>query len=89
MLGIRSSSDVVIDDIEVLQAAMVKIHLPLIPLMLVPLLLLLTMAVRKLPALSTLICGTLVGCLFAVIFQWDVVIALAGRYQSGCRGRNL
>jgi len=77
VLGIGSSSNVVIDDIEVLQAAM-QDTFTINPLMLVPLLLLLTMAVRKLPALSTLICGTLVGCLFAVIFQWDVVIALAG-----------
>ncbi|MDG1486228.1 MAG: Na+/H+ antiporter NhaC [Porticoccaceae bacterium] len=77
VLGIGSSSNVVIDDIEVLQAAM-QDTFTINPLMLVPLLLLLTMAVRKLPALSTLICGTLAGCLFAVIFQWDVVIALAG-----------
>jgi NhaC family Na+:H+ antiporter len=77
VLGIGSSSNVVIDDIEVLQAAM-QDTFTINPLMLVPLILLLTMAVRKLPALSTLICGTLVGCLFAVIFQWDVVIALAG-----------
>ena len=77
VLGIGSSSNVVIDDIEVLQAVM-QDTFTINPLMLVPLLLLLTMAVRKLPALSTLICGTLVGCLFAVIFQWDVVIALAG-----------
>ena len=77
VLGIGSSSNVVIDDIEVLQAAM-QDTFTINPLMLLPLLLLLTMAVRKLPALSTLICGTLVGCLFAVIFQWDVVIALAG-----------
>ena len=77
MFGIGISSNVVIDDIEVLQAAM-QDTFTINPLMLVPLILLLTMAVRKLPALSTLICGTLVGCLFAVIFQWDVVIALAG-----------
>ena len=48
------------------------------PLMLGPLLLLLTMAVKKSPALPTLVCGTLVGCIFAIIFQWDSVITLAG-----------
>jgi len=47
------------------------------PIMLIPMILLLTMAVKKLPALSTLICGTLAGCLFAAVFQWDTVIALA------------
>jgi NhaC family Na+:H+ antiporter len=67
---------VVINDIEILQAAMQETF-TINPLMLAPLILLLGMAVRKLPALSTLICGTLAGCLFAIIFQWDVVVALA------------
>ena len=35
------------------------------------------MAVRRQPALSTLVCGALAGCLFAVVFQWDAVITLA------------
>ena len=76
ILGIGSGSNVVINDIEILQAAM-KETFTINPLMLAPLILLLGMAVRKLPALSTLICGTLAGCLFAIIFQWDVVVALA------------
>ena len=76
ILGIGSGSNVVINDIEILQAAMQETF-TINPLMLAPLILLLGMAVRKLPALSTLICGTLAGCLFAIIFQWDVVVALA------------
>jgi NhaC family Na+:H+ antiporter len=75
-MGIGSSSNVVIDDIIALQNAMDQaftIH----PIMLGPLVLLLVMAVKKLPALSTLICGTVAGCAFAAIFQWDAVIALA------------
>ena len=76
ILGIGSGSNVVINDIEIVQAAMQETF-TINPLMLAPLILLLGMAVRKLPALSTLICGTLAGCLFAIIFQWDVVVALA------------
>ncbi|MDG1165737.1 MAG: Na+/H+ antiporter NhaC [Porticoccaceae bacterium] len=76
ILGIGSGSNVVIDDIEILQAAM-QDTFTINPLMLVPLILLLTMAIKKLPALSTLICGTVAGCLFAAVFQSDVVIALA------------
>ena len=76
ILGIGSGTNLVIDDIETLQAAMQETF-KISPLMLIPMILLLTMAVKKLPALSTLICGTLAGCLFAAAFQWDTVIALA------------
>lgn len=76
ILGIGSGSNVVISEIVALQEAMQQtftINL----FMLIPMILLLFMAVKKLPALSTLICGTVVGCLFAIVFQWDAVIALA------------
>lgn len=76
ILGIGSGSNVVISEIVALQEAMQQtftINL----FMLLPMILLLVMAVKKLPALSTLICGTVVGCLFAIVFQWDAVIALA------------
>ena len=76
-LGIGSSADVIPENIAELQKAM-KQTFYISPLMLGPLLLLLAMAVKKLPALPTLICGTLVGCIFAIIFQWDSVVALAG-----------
>jgi len=76
VLGIGSGANLVIDDIEILQAAMQETF-NISPIMLIPMILLLTMAVKKLPALSTLICGTLAGCLFAAVFQWDTVIALA------------
>ncbi|MDP6198042.1 MAG: Na+/H+ antiporter NhaC family protein, partial [Porticoccaceae bacterium] len=73
ILGIGSGSNVVISEIVALQEAMQQtftINL----FMLIPMILLLVMAVKKLPALSTLICGTVVGCLFAIVFQWDAVI---------------
>ena len=75
-MGIGSSSSVVIEDIVNLQNAM-RESFYISPFMLIPLLLLLGMAIKKLPALSTLICGTVAGCFFALIFQWDSVVALA------------
>ena len=76
-LGIGSSANVIPENIAELQKAMRQTFY-ISPLMLGPLLLLLTMAVKKSPALPTLVCGTLVGCIFAIIFQWDSVITLAG-----------
>lgn len=76
VLGFGSSANLVVEDIVILQGQLEQSFL-INPLMLAPLVLLLGMAVKKLPALPTLICGTIVGCLFAVVFQWDVVIALA------------
>lgn len=76
-LGIGSSADVIPENIAELQKAMRQTFY-ISPLMLGPLLLLLTMAVKKSPALPTLVFGTLVGCIFAIIFQWDSVIVLAG-----------
>ena len=75
-MGLGNNSTVVINDIVALQTAMDEVF-TINPIMLAPLVLLLAMAVKKLPALSTLICGTVTGCLFAAIFQWDVVVALA------------
>ena len=75
-MGWGSSANVVISDIVALQEAMEKAF-TINPIMLGPMILLLVMAVKKLPALSTLICGTIAGCVFAVLFQWDAVIALA------------
>lgn len=76
ILGIGSGSNVVISEIVALQESMQQTF-TINMFMLIPMILLLSMAVKKLPALSTLICGTVVGCLFAIAFQWDVVIALA------------
>jgi len=76
VLGIGSGSNVAVQDIELLQLAMQDAFL-INPFMLVPLALLLVMAVKKQPALSTLIVGALVGCVFAIIFQSEAIIALA------------
>ena len=75
-MGAGSSSNVVISDIVALQTAMDNAF-TINPFMLGPMILLLVMAVKKQPALSTLICGTVAGCVFAAVFQWHAVIALA------------
>lgn len=75
-LGINNGSQVVVSDIVVLQNT-IKDTFTINPFMLVPLALLLFMAIKKLPALSSLIVGTLVGCLFAILFQWEVIINAA------------
>ena len=79
-LGLGSGSTVEVADIVQLQLAMKETFL-INPLMLAPLFILLFMAVKKQPALSTLIIGALVGCLFAVIFQSNAVITLADDNQ--------
>ncbi len=76
VLGMGSDIHIKVTDIELLQAAMKDTFL-VSPLMLVPLALLLVMAVKKQPALSTLVCGALAGCVFALIFQWPAVVGLA------------
>lgn len=46
--------------------------------MLIPMAILLFMANRKIPALPTVIAGALVGVIFAIIFQSDAVLKMAG-----------
>lgn len=77
IIGFGNNSAVEVEDIVQLQLAMQDTFL-INPLMLIPLVILLVMAVKKKPALSTLIIGALVGCLFAVIFQPGAIVALAG-----------
>ena len=75
-LGMENSPTNSIAEISDLQFAMAEtftIH----PLVLMPFLLMLLLAAKKVPVLPALLCGTLFGALFAVLFQWDVVITLA------------
>jgi NhaC family Na+:H+ antiporter len=76
-MGIGNSSNVIVEDIADLQNAM-KNAFYISPLMLIPLIVLLSMAMKKMPALSTLIFGAVLGCIFSVIFQWDAITSLAG-----------
>lgn len=58
-------------------------HFVLGPHLLIPLLVVLVMAARKVPALPTILAGALLGAVFAVIFQPQAVKALAGEGVSG------
>ena len=81
-LGMEGTSTVSTDDINVLQNTMSEtfaIH----PLVLLPFLMMLVLAAKKIPVLPALLCGTLVGGLFAILFQWDVIITLANDVNLG------
>ncbi|WP_051083880.1 Na+/H+ antiporter NhaC [Dasania marina] len=47
-------------------------------ILLLPLLLVLVLAMKQFPALPTILGGTLIGCVFALVFQADVIYQLAG-----------
>jgi len=48
------------------------------PLMLVPMLVVVVLAARKVPAVASILAGVLVGVIFALVFQPPVIIALTG-----------
>jgi NhaC family Na+:H+ antiporter len=50
---------------------------------LLPAVFVLVMVVRKVPAFPALFIGALIGCLFAVVFQADAVLRVAGETESG------
>ncbi|WP_339673308.1 Na+/H+ antiporter NhaC family protein [Dasania marina] len=47
-------------------------------ILLLPLVLVLVLAMKQFPALPTILGGTLIGCIFAFVFQADVIYQLAG-----------
>jgi NhaC family Na+:H+ antiporter len=53
------------------------------PHLLIPVLLVLVLVVRRMPAFPALLIGALVGCLFAVIFQPTAVVAYAASPELG------
>ncbi len=50
--------------------------------LLIPLFILLFLAYKRMPALPTLFIGTVVGVVFAVLFQWDGIVKQAGNEQD-------
>ena len=54
--------------------------------MLIPLLVLLTMAVKKVPAFPAVAIGALLGGIWAAVFQSEVIASLAGEGVSSLRG---
>lgn len=54
--------------------------------MLVPLVVLLTLAVKKMPAFPAVFIGALLGGVWAVVFQWDLVSSMASEGDSASIG---
>lgn len=54
--------------------------------LLVPLVVLLTLAIKKMPAFPAVFIGALLGGIWAVIFQWDVVAAMASANDTASIG---
>jgi Na+:H+ antiporter, NhaC family len=53
------------------------------PLMLLPVLVVVILAARKVPAVASILAGVLIGAIFAVVFQPGVILALAGEQGTG------
>lgn len=68
---------------EQMSSMMLKLqqHFAISPLLLVPLLVVLVLAWRKVPALPSILAGVVVGGIFAVIFQRPTIIAFASSEQ--------
>lgn len=76
ILGFTSSDTANLENIQAMQRDLNEIFV-LGPLMLVPLLILLGLAIMKKPALPTIFIGALLGGVWALIFQPDVVASIA------------
>ena len=63
--------------------ALLDTHFDISPLHLVPVALVIGLAVRKTPAVATILAGALTGILFALAFQRPAVLAMAGGEGSG------
>jgi NhaC family Na+:H+ antiporter len=61
-------------------------HFAISPLMLVPLLVLMAMAVKKVPAFPTVFIGALLGGIWAVLFQPELVAKMADPQLNGVLG---
>jgi len=80
--GFTIDSTAQLDTINTVQAAIlskfnINMWLFLVPLVVV------IMIVRRIPALPALLTGTLLGGVFAIVFQPDIVLAVAGETEAG------
>jgi len=80
--GFTFDSTAQLDTISTVQTAIlskfnINMWLFLVPLVVV------VMIIRRIPALPALLTGTLLGGLFAVIFQPDIVLGVAGESEAG------
>lgn len=85
ILGFSQSSGASIERIESMQILLAE-SFDLGWYLLVPLVLLLTLAIKKMPAFPAVSIGALVGALWAVLFQQDVVLSMADASDSSAIG---
>jgi NhaC family Na+:H+ antiporter len=75
IIGLRQSTELTSDDFAQIQATLAE-QFHVAWYLLLPLVAVLLMAIKRLPAFPTLLIGALLGALFAIIFQWQQVIHL-------------
>lgn len=73
---ITESSDNMAATLQLLQS-----HFTLGWYLLMPLVVVLYLAVKRVPALPTILIGALIGCLFALVFQGEAILRLAGDHS--------
>lgn len=76
-LGFGASQDVDTVQLE-MQMRMIDETFNVGPWLLLPMVLVFVLALRKVPAFPALIISTAIGCLFAVVFQYDSLVSLGG-----------
>lgn len=76
VLGLGAEGTATLATIEQLNSTLNN-NFTISPLMLIPLLVMLAMAFKKLPAITTLLISSLIGLIFAFVFQWPTVAASA------------
>ncbi|MDF2177534.1 Na+/H+ antiporter NhaC [Aliiglaciecola sp. CAU 1673] len=82
IIGFNASGEASLDKIKAMQAQL-ELQFNLGLMMLVPLVVLLTMAIRKVPAFPAVSIGALLGGIWAVIFQPDLIGQLAAEGMQG------
>lgn len=82
VVGLNASGQASMEKIEKMQR-LLETNFELSPLLLVPLIVLLTLAIRKVPAFPTVSIGALLGGLWAAWFQPEVVQSLAEQGREG------
>ncbi|HLV26904.1 MAG TPA: Na+/H+ antiporter NhaC [Gemmatimonadales bacterium] len=86
--GIMSPAPTETAQLEGLMSGM-REHFAIGPHMLLPAVIVLVLVVRKMPAFPALLIGSLIGCVFAMLFQQPAVLGLAGESEMGTFGNLL
>lgn len=85
ILGFSESGDATVERIESMQTLLAS-SFSLGWELLIPLVILLTLAIKKMPAFPAVSIGALMGALWAVLFQHDVVLSMAESGDSAAIG---